>query len=115
MSDDCLFCKITRGEVPADIVYEDEQVVVFKDINPQAKVHWLVVPRLHLVSLKDFEEKHDALSAYMLRLLPKLAEQAGLTDGFRTIINTGVGGGQVVDHLHIHLLGGLDGDRLPGF
>ncbi len=109
---DCLFCRIAAGEVPADKVYEDERVVVFKDINPKAKVHLLVIPRIHLESLADLEPDHDKLMGYMMRLLPKLARDQGLEQGFRTIINTGKGGGQVIFHLHIHLVGG---PGLPGF
>ncbi len=109
---DCLFCRIIAGEIPSDKVYEDDQVVVFKDIYPKAKVHLLVVPREHIVSLNEIENSHDSLMAHMLRLLPTLAVEQGLDNGFRTIINTGSGGGQEVMHLHIHLLGG---GQLPGF
>ncbi len=112
MSDDCIFCKIAAGEIPAKIVHEDEHVVVFHDIQPAAETHLLLIPRAHIASLEQLRPEHDALMAHMLRLLPKLAQQMGLRDGFRTIINTGAGGGQVVFHLHIHLLGG---ERLPGF
>ena len=109
---DCLFCKIATGEIPADIVFEDEQVVVFRDIYPKADVHLLLIPREHIASLNELEPAHDALMAHMMRLLPKLAKAQGLDTGYRTIVNTGPGGGQEVFHLHIHLLGG---GRLPGF
>lgn len=109
---DCLFCKIAAGEIPSDTVYEDDQVIVFRDLYPKAAVHLLVVPREHIESLKEMDVSHDALLAHMMRLLPKLAEEQGLSTGFRTIINTGRGGGQEIFHLHIHLLGG---GRLPGF
>ena len=109
---DCLFCKIAAGEIPSDTVYEDDQVIVFKDLYPKANVHLLVVPREHIESLKEMDASHDALMSHMMRLLPKLAEDQGLVTGFRTIINTGPGGGQEIFHLHIHLLGG---SRLPGF
>jgi histidine triad (HIT) family protein len=112
MLQDCLFCKIIAGTVPSDRVYEDDEVVVFKDIHPKAPVHLLVVPRLHLATLADLEERHDTLIGRTLRLLPRLAEGQGLSEGFRTIVNTGPGGGQEIFHLHIHLLGG---GRLPGF
>lgn len=108
----CIFCKIAQGEIPAQIVYEDDEVLVFKDIHPKAKVHLLVIPRLHLASLNELNETHDSLMAKMMRLLPQLAREQGLSSGFRTIINTGQGGGQEVFHLHIHLLGG---GHLPGF
>jgi histidine triad (HIT) family protein len=109
---DCLFCKIAAGEIPSDTVYEDDQCIVFKDLYPKAQVHLLVVPREHVASLKEMDASHDALMAHMIRLLPKLAEEQGLDTGFRTIINTGPGGGQEIFHLHIHLLGG---GKLPGF
>lgn len=109
---DCLFCRIIAGEIPADKVYEDDKVIVFRDINPKAKVHLLMVPREHIESLNELTPAHDAQMAHMLRLLPQLAREQGLDTGFRTIINTGKGGGQEVFHLHIHLLGG---DDLPGF
>ncbi len=109
---ECLFCKIVAGEISGDIVYEDDKMVVFKDIAPKADVHLLAVPREHIESLNELNESHDALIAYMMRKLPELAREQGLDSGFRTIINTGPGGGQVVFHLHIHLLGG---PRLAGF
>ena len=109
---DCLFCKIVNAEIPAEKVYEDDRVIVFKDINPKADVHLLMIPRIHIESLSGLTAEHDALVAHMLRLLPELATSQGLERGFRTIINTGKGGGQEVFHLHIHLMGG---DNLPGF
>ena len=109
---DCLFCKIAAGEIPSDTVYEDDQCIVFKDLYPKAQVHLLVVPREHVASLKEMDTSRDALMAHMMRLLPKLAEEQGLDTGFRTIINTGPGGGQEIFHLHIHLMGG---GKLPGF
>lgn len=109
---DCLFCKIIAGDIPADIVYQDDKILVFKDINPKADVHLLMIPKQHIESLKELTTTDDDLIAYMMLKLPELAQQQGLTDGFRTIINTGKGGGQVVFHLHIHLLGG---NNLPGF
>ncbi|MCW8917205.1 MAG: histidine triad nucleotide-binding protein [Gammaproteobacteria bacterium] len=109
---DCLFCRIAAGELPADIVYQDDRMVVFRDIAPKAEVHLLAIPREHIASLDELNEGHDALIAYIMRQLPRLAREQGLSSGFRTIINTGPGGGQVVFHLHVHLLGGSD---LPGF
>jgi len=109
---DCLFCKVAEGSLPSEKVYEDDQIIVFKDIYPKADVHLLVIPRQHIASLNELNEKHDELIASMFRLLPKVAKQQGLDNGFRTIINTGPGGGQEVYHMHIHLLGG---GSLPGF
>jgi histidine triad (HIT) family protein len=108
----CLFCKIATGEIPGDMIYEDDKMVVFKDLYPKAEVHLLAVPREHIESLNEIKEEHDALIAHMMRQLPRLAREQGLDNGFRTIINTGPGGGQVVFHLHIYLLGG---SNLPGF
>ncbi len=109
---DCIFCKIAAGQIPSDRVYEDEQVVVFRDIYPKAPVHLLMIPREHVDSLETVSATHEALLAHMLRTLPVVAHRAGLEGGFRTIINTGRGGGQEVFHLHMHLLGG---GTLPGF
>jgi len=109
---DCIFCKIAAGKIPSDRVYEDEQVVVFRDIYPKAPVHLLMVPRIHVASLDELAPEHDGLVAHMLRTLPEVARRAGLVDGYRTVINTGRGGGQEVFHLHMHILGG---GSLPGF
>jgi histidine triad (HIT) family protein len=109
---DCLFCKIVAGEIPGDKVYEDDKVIAFKDINPKAEVHLLVIPRDHIASLNELTPEHDALIAHMMRVIPQLAKSQGLDTGFRTIINTGKGGGQIIFHLHMHLMGGKD---LPGF
>lgn len=102
----CLFCKIVRGEIPCRKVYEDDEVLAFHDINPVAHVHFMLIPKLHLASLADADESHAALLAKMLLLAPKLAKEQGLDDGFRTVINTGKGGGQEVFHLHVHVIGG---------
>ena len=109
---DCLFCNISQGDIPSDIVFEDDLVVVFKDIYPKADVHLIMIPREHIGSLNELHKSHDPILAHMLRLLPKIAKDQGLENGFRTIINTGPGGGQEVYHLHMHILGG---DSLPGF
>ncbi|MHB1585686.1 MAG: histidine triad nucleotide-binding protein [Acidiferrobacteraceae bacterium] len=108
----CLFCRIVAGEVTADRVHEDELVVVIKDIYPKAPVHLLVIPRMHIESLEEIDRADERQTAHLLRLLPSLARKQGLKDGFRTVINTGPGGGQEIFHLHVHLLGG---GRLPGF
>ena len=109
---DCIFCKIADGKIPAERVYEDEQVVVFRDIYPKAPVHLLMIPRVHVASLDELAPEHDSLMAHMLRMASQVAQRAGLENGFRTIINTGRGGGQEVFHLHLHILGG---GTLPGF
>ncbi|MBL1321412.1 MAG: histidine triad nucleotide-binding protein [Methylophaga sp.] len=109
---DCLFCKIIAGDIPSSKVYEDEQIFVFKDISPKAAVHLLVIPKIHIVSLDNLTPEHQTLITHMMLKLPELARSQGLDDGFRTIINTGPGGGQEVGHLHMHILGGKG---MPGF
>ena len=104
--DDCLFCRIARGEIPAAKVYEDDEVLAFKDIHPKAPVHFLIIPKKHIQSLAHAEPEDNALLGKMLGLTRKLAMQEGAVNGFRVIINTGRDGGQEVDHLHIHVLGG---------
>jgi histidine triad (HIT) family protein len=106
MSENCIFCKIARGEIPSRKVYEDEDVYAFHDINPVAPVHFMLIPKQHLVSLVEADESHAALLGKMLLLAPKLAREQGLENGFRTVINSGKGGGQEVFHLHIHIIGG---------
>ncbi len=106
MSDNCLFCKIARGEIPSRKVYEDDDVIAFHDINPVAPVHFMIVPKIHLVSLLDADESHARLLGKILVLAPKLAREQGLDNGFRTVINSGKGGGQEIFHLHVHVIGG---------
>jgi histidine triad (HIT) family protein len=103
---DCIFCKIARGEIPSKKVYEDEEFYAFHDINPLAPVHFMIIPRLHLASLADADDSHATLLGKMMVLAPRLAQQQGLDKGFRTVINTGRGGGQEVFHLHVHIIGG---------
>ena len=106
MSENCIFCKIVRGEIPCRKAYEDDELLAFHDINPVAPVHFMLVPKQHLASLAEADASHAALLGKMLVLAPKLANQQGLNNGFRTVINTGKGGGQEVFHLHIHIIGG---------
>lgn len=105
---DCIFCKMVRGEIPVKKVHEDELVLAFHDIRPQAPVHFLVIPKAHVASLADCGAGHEAVLGRMLALVPRLAREQGATDGFRTIVNTGRVGGQEVYHLHIHVIGGPD-------
>jgi histidine triad (HIT) family protein len=106
MSESCIFCKIGRGEIPCRKIYEDANVIAFHDIHPLAPVHFMLIPKLHLTSLLEAEDTHAELLGKMLVLAPKLAKELGLTNGFRTVINSGKGGGQEVFHLHIHIMGG---------
>jgi len=111
---DCLFCKIINKEVPADIVYEDDTLIVFKDIYPKAPTHLLVVPKVHIPTLDDLSQKDSELIAHLMLKLPGLAKDQGLGDGYRCVVNVREGGGQIIFHLHFHLLGG-QGVKLPGF
>ena len=103
---DCIFCKIVAGIIPSKKLYEDDELIAFHDIQPIAPVHFLLVPKLHVASLADCNTSHQTLLAKMLLLAPKLAIEQGLDKGFRTMINTGGGGGQEVFHLHFHVFGG---------
>lgn len=102
---DCLFCKIVKKEVPADVVFEDNDIVVFKDIRPKAPVHMLVVPKTHIQSIAHLEEDHNDIIAKVIYAAKKIAANTGLS-GYKLIFNVGREGGQMVDHLHLHLLGG---------
>lgn len=113
--DSCIFCKIAAGSIPAKLIYQDEQVIAFHDINPAAPVHFLIVPREHLPTLAESSDKHQALLGKMMLLAPKLAQQLGAgyedatngpSGGFKALINTGPDGGQEVYHLHLHVMGG---------
>mgnify|MGYP001029074529 CR=1 FL=1 len=103
---DCIFCKIVAGDIPCNKVYEDDDVLVFHDIHPVAPVHFMIIPKAHVASLADCSATHQAVLGKILLLAPKLAKEQGLDDGFRTVINTGKGGGQEVYHLHVHIIGG---------
>lgn len=107
-----LFTKIIAGEIPADIVYQDEHCVAFRDINPQAPVHVLIVPRAEIPGVADVPATGD--HQHLLNAARKIAEQEGLTSGYRLVINQGVEAGQTVDHLHVHLLGGRAFSWPPG-
>lgn len=107
MSDNCIFCKIASGAIPAGLIYQDDQVVAFKDIHPQAPVHLLVIPRRHIASLGELTEGDRPLAGHLLERVAHIARQEGVEQGgYRTIINTGAHGGQEVFHLHVHILGG---------
>ena len=108
---DCIFCQIRQNQ-PDLFVYEDEQIFVLNDINPKADTHLLVITKEHIPSLNEVGADKAGLVADILQLIPKLAKENGLDAGYRTVVNTGRGGGQIIDHLHFHLLGG---GRLPGF
>lgn len=107
MPSDCIFCRIIAGELPSNRVYEDDAVIAFRDIHPQAPVHVLVVPREHVASLSDLGEEHRELAGRLLGAVPEVARAAGgVENGYRLIVNNGRDGGQTVPHLHLHILGG---------
>jgi len=103
----CIFCQIVKGEIPAQIVYKDEDLVAFKDINPQSPVHILIIPRRHIANLTELDEADTELAGKMILLAGRLAREMDIAEsGYRLVINSGREGGQVVNHLHLHLLGG---------
>jgi histidine triad (HIT) family protein len=111
----CLFCRIIAGEIPAARVYEDERALAFRDINPQAPTHILIIPKKHIDSLNGATDEDEATLGRLQRLAAKLAAEEGLTDaGYRTVVNTGVDAGQTVFHIHVHLLGGRPMAWPPG-
>ena len=103
---DCLFCKIVNKEIPADVVYEDEEVIAFKDIKPQAPIHILVIPKEHIFSLDELIKKSHKVTSHIFDVIYKLANEYKLERGFRVITNYGEDAGQTIKHLHFHLLGG---------
>ena len=110
---DCLFCKIIKGEIPSDKVYENEQVYAFRDINPQTPVHVLVIPKKHISSLSEADEAEDAELAACLRAIQTISMREGLKNGFRIVSNSGPDACQSVPHLHFHILGGTKmGERM---
>ncbi|AZB72437.1 histidine triad nucleotide-binding protein [Synechococcus elongatus] len=114
MSEDTIFGKIIRREIPADIVYEDELCLAFRDVAPQAPVHILVIPKQAIANLDGASPEHQALLGHLLLTVKAIAAQEGLADGYRTVINTGPAGGQTVYHLHLHVLGGRSLAWPPG-
>lgn len=106
MDKNCVFCRIVWGQIPASKVYEDEKFIVFKDLEPKAKVHLLAVPKEHFKLLSEVDDSRAEMLAHILKAIPKIAEENGCTGGYRLIINQGDDAGQTVFHLHIHILGG---------
>jgi len=105
---DCIFCKIVRGEIPSRRVYEDDDMLAFHDISPVAPVHFMIIPKRHMDSLATVQDSDGPVLGRMMAVAGRLAREAGATDGFRTIVNTGRVGRQDVYHLHIHIIGGPD-------
>ena len=104
--DDCIFCKIIKGEIPSQKVYEDDEILAFRDINPMAPVHILVVPKKHIESANDISSNDEAVIGRIFTVIKKLAKENKLDNGYRIVNNCGEDGGQAVKHLHFHLLGG---------
>lgn len=102
---ECIFCKLVTKAIPTKVVYEDDDVFVFNDINPKAEVHLLIIPKEHIESMLHLTDKHQALMGKIMVLANKLAFEQGLTGGYKTQVNTGLKGGQEVFHLHVHLFG----------
>jgi histidine triad (HIT) family protein len=107
MAEECIFCRIIAGEVPSDIVYQDEDFLAFRDISPQAPIHVLIIPKTHISSSAELTEGQQGLVGRLIIIAKNLAEKEGITKrGYRLVINCGPDGGQVVRHLHLHLIGG---------
>ena len=105
--DECLFCRIIKGEIPSTIVYQDEQVLAFRDINPVAPTHILVIPKKHLPGVNEITEEDEQLMGHMLKVVKPIADKEGIAEsGYRLIINSGPDANQVVFHLHLHIIGG---------
>lgn len=104
--DNCIFCKIAKGEIPSNKVYEDDKVLAFYDLNPAAKVHVLVIPKAHIANVMDITEENSDVVAHIFEVIAKLAKELGMERGFRVVSNCNEFGGQSVFHLHFHLMGG---------
>ena len=103
---DCIFCKIANKEIPSQIVYEDEKVIAFKDLEPQAPVHFLVIPKEHIKSADEITLDNCDIVGHIFSVVPKIAKELGVTNGYRIVNNCGEDGGQTVSHIHFHVLGG---------
>lgn len=115
MSDDCLFCKMAKGEIKPDLLYEDDHVLAFKDINPQAPVHFLVIPKQHITTLNDLDDNHAELIGRMYLTARNIARDQGIAEGgYRCLINCNADAGQSVWHVHLHVLGGRTMAWPPG-
>lgn len=115
MTTECVFCRIVAGEIPGDMVYQDAEIIAFRDIQPVAPTHILILPREHIGSVQEMDESEGALIGRMVLCAKRLAEQEGVAErGYRLVVNCGTEGGQVVPHLHLHLIGGRKLDDSMG-
>ncbi|MFD1260903.1 histidine triad nucleotide-binding protein [Entomomonas asaccharolytica] len=112
--DDCLFCKIIKGDIPSKLIYEDEQVYAFHDIDPKAPVHFLVIPKKHIATLDDLQEEDKEVAGHILLTAQRLAKKLACEEGFRVVMNCNELGGQTVYHIHMHVLGQRQLDWPPG-
>lgn len=104
---DCIFCKIIEGSIPSKKVYEDDQILAFYDLEPQAPVHVLIIPKIHIAGIDEINTANSGVVAHIFEQAPKIAKELGLNNGYRLVSNCGSDGGQTVFHLHFHLLGGV--------
>ena len=112
---ECIFCRIVAGEIPGDIVYQDEEFIAFRDIHPQAPKHILIIPKSHIASMAELTNEHQSLMGRLILLAKELAEKEGISaSGYRLSVSTGADGGQLVPHIHFHLLGGRKLDDMLG-
>ncbi|MCK5044525.1 histidine triad nucleotide-binding protein [Candidatus Parcubacteria bacterium] len=113
----CIFCQIIKKEMPADIIYENEQVVAFKDIHPKAPLHFLIIPKKHIPSVDHLEEEDKELMGELVLSAKKIAKEQGVSAAYKLVFNVGRAGGQIIDHIHLHLLAGWKSDKerdIPG-
>ena len=111
---DCIFCRIAAGEIPSNKLYEDDQLLAFYDLDPQAPTHFLVIPKVHIASVAEITPQNSAVVAHIYEVIARLAAELGLEQGFRVVTNCGQQGGQTVPHLHFHVLAGRDMTWPPG-
>lgn len=111
---DCIFCKIGAGEIPSNIVYEDEKIIAFEDMSPQAPIHVLIIPKKHIAHIDELESSDNELIGHIFHTIAKLSKELGLGEGFRVVVNNKSQGGQTVNHVHFHLLGGRNMQWPPG-
>ena len=115
MAGPCVFCRIIRKEIPSRIIFNEDEIISFEDLNPQAPIHVLVIPKRHITSLSEIKEQDVNLVGQLFWVAHRIAKERGLSaDGYRALINTGPAGGQTVDHIHVHLLGGRQMTWPPG-
>lgn len=113
--EDCIFCKIIKGEIPCEKVYEDDKIISFKDISPEAPIHVLIIPKKHIASINDLKEEDENLIGHIYVVAGEIAKQLGVSDsGYRVVSNCGENGGQTVNHIHFHFLGGRKLTWPPG-